>query len=99
MCLASRFTQLTMTVKTTAQTTAKDLPLRNDIHRLGDLLGETLKRFGGEKLFETEERVRSLCKQMRAAHDVRTERELKRVLHNLSLDEAIGVIRAFSVYF
>ncbi|HKX27561.1 MAG TPA: phosphoenolpyruvate carboxylase [Blastocatellia bacterium] len=88
-----------MTVKTTEPDIAKDLPLRHDIRRLGDLLGETLKRLGGEKLFETEERVRSLCKQLRATHETRTERELKKVLHNLSLDEAIGVIRAFSAYF
>ena len=40
---------------------AKDAPLSADIHRLGDLLGETLKRLGGEKLFRTEERVRALC--------------------------------------
>ena len=41
-------------------TAAKDAPLRNDIRRLGDLLGETLKRLGGKKLFETEEHVRSI---------------------------------------
>jgi phosphoenolpyruvate carboxylase len=82
-----------------AQTAAKDLPLRNDIHRLGDMLGETLKRFGGRKLFETEERVRALCKGLRTHHSPADERKLKRLLHGLNLDEAIGVIRAFSVYF
>jgi phosphoenolpyruvate carboxylase len=39
---------------------SKDAPLRADIRRLGDLLGETLKRFGGERLFEIEEGVRAL---------------------------------------
>jgi phosphoenolpyruvate carboxylase len=77
----------------------KDLPLRNDIRRLGDLLGETLKRLGGQKLFETEERVRALCKQLRASEAPEVERQLKKLLHGLSPDEAIGVIRAFSVYF
>src|SRR5215813_5130467 len=87
---------------------SKDAPLRADIRRLGDLLGETLKRLGGERLFEIEENVRALCKQLRGAQASRkttgeraaaTERELKRLLHRLSLDETIGVIRAFSVYF
>src|SRR5215510_3728286 len=87
---------------------SKDAPLRADIHRLGDLLGETLKRFGGERLFEIEEDVRALCKRLRGAQaPVKTtgeapagaERELKRLLRRLSLDETIGVIRAFSVYF
>jgi phosphoenolpyruvate carboxylase len=77
----------------------KDLPLRNDIHRLGDLLGETLKHWGGEKLFATEERVRALCKKLRASEDPQLERQLKKLLRGLSLDDAIGVIRAFSVYF
>jgi phosphoenolpyruvate carboxylase len=87
---------------------SKDAPLRADIHRLGDLLGETLKRFGGKRLFEIEEDVRALCKRLRGAQAsgkttgegaAATERELKRLLRGLSLDETIGVIRAFSVYF
>ncbi|MBO0860378.1 MAG: phosphoenolpyruvate carboxylase [Chloracidobacterium sp.] len=86
---------------------SKDAPLRVDIRRLGDLLGETLKRLGGERLFEIEETVRSLCKQLRGAQSSKKpggdaaaiERELKRLLRGLSLDETIGVIRAFSVYF
>src|SRR5215813_15192319 len=83
---------------------SKDAPLRADIRRLGDLLGETLRRLGGERLFETEENVRALCKRLRREHpDKETgkkatgaERELKRLLRGLSLDETIGVIRAFS---
>src|SRR5215510_11515801 len=87
---------------------SKDAPLRADIRRLGDLLGETLKRLGGERLFEIEENVRALCKQLRSAQSSRKtgvedaaaiEKELKRLLRGLSLDETIGVIRAFSVYF
>src|SRR6266542_3513002 len=82
---------------------SKDAPLRADIHRLGDLLGETLRRFGGERLFEIEEDVRALCKRLRGAQasgkTAGAERELKRLLRRLSLDETIGVIRAFSVYF
>lgn len=77
----------------------KDSPLRNDIRRLGDLLGATLQRLGGQRLFATEERVRALCKQLRAEGSAPSERRLKRLLQKLSLDEAIGVIRAFSVYF
>ncbi len=85
------------------ETTDKDLPLRNDIRQLGMLLGDTLKRFGGARLFETEEAVRALCKDLRAAHgsaqSAQLEKQLKWMLHGLSLSDAIGVIRAFSVYF
>lgn len=78
---------------------AKDLPLSEDIHRLGDLLGETLKRLGGERLFALEEEVRALCKELRTEHSPTVEKKLKKLLRSLSLEEAIGVIRAFSVYF
>lgn len=88
-----------MTDKQQRLVPAKDAPLRGDIHRLGDLLGEMLKRLSGQRLFRTEERVRALCKKLRTQHAPATERELKRLLGRLSLDEAIGVIRAFSVYF
>ncbi len=70
---------------------------------MGDLLGETLRRLGGERLFEIEEDVRALCKRLRSERGeekaAATEGELKRMLRRLSLDETIGVIRAFSVYF
>ncbi|MDX2042562.1 MAG: phosphoenolpyruvate carboxylase [Acidobacteriota bacterium] len=88
-----------MNKKTVTTKSEKNLPLGKDIRRLGDLLGETLKRLGGEKLFDLEEQVRALCKQLRAEHSPATERQLKRLLHGLSADEATGVIRAFSVYF
>lgn len=88
-----------MNNKPTLSTAAKDAPLSADIHRLGDLLGATLQRLGGKKLFETEERVRALCKRLRTEHSAADERELKRLLHGLSLADAIGVLRAFSVYF
>lgn len=78
---------------------AKDAPLRADIRRLGDLLGDTLKKLGGQRLFETEEHVRLLCKRLRAMPSLADERRLKRLLRSLDLDETIGVIRAFSVYF
>lgn len=88
---------MTRTLRTGDQ--QKDAPLRADIRRLGDLLGATLKRLGGEHLFATEEKVRSLCKGLRSRDPRSAEKRLKRLLKSLSLDEAIGVIRAFSVYF
>jgi phosphoenolpyruvate carboxylase len=85
--------------KATTTRDSEDASLRDDIHRLGDLLGETLRRLGGDKLFATEERVRVLCKAVRASDAPAIVRQLKALLRALSLDQAIGVIRAFSVYF
>jgi phosphoenolpyruvate carboxylase len=80
-------------------TRSSDAPLSDDIHLLGDLLGATLRRLGGERLFELEERVRSLCKGLRARRSSAAEHRLRRILRGLDLDETVGVIRAFSVYF
>ncbi|MEP7272722.1 MAG: phosphoenolpyruvate carboxylase, partial [Acidobacteriota bacterium] len=88
-----------MTKETRTNEPQKDAALRADIRRLGNLLGETLKRLGGEKLFATEENVRNLCKELRSADNRSAQIRLKRLLAGLSLEEAIGVIRAFSVYF
>ncbi len=77
----------------------KDLPLRADIRRLGHLLGATLRRHGGAKLFETEELVRALAKTRRAGRDPRREHRLRQTLAALDLKDMIGVIRAFAVYF
>ncbi len=41
-------------------------PLREDVRLLGELLGDTLRAHGGEELFDTVERVRSLSKASRA---------------------------------
>jgi phosphoenolpyruvate carboxylase len=40
-------------------------PLRDDVRLLGELLGDTLRAHGGEALFDTVERVRSLSKAAR----------------------------------
>ncbi len=77
----------------------KNEPLRRDIQTLGRLLGATLKRHGGRELFGIEEKVRALSKSLRAKPDPAREKELLSLLRGLDIDEANGVIRAFSVYF
>lgn len=77
----------------------KDAPLRGDIRLLGSLLGSTLKRHGGARLFEIEEQVRQASKALRRKPDPARERALARLLRGLDVDDTIGVIRAFAVYF
>lgn len=77
----------------------KNLPLRSDIRRLGNLLGDALTRHGGRELFEIEERVRELAKSLRSERNAKKEDELTSLLRELSLEDTIGVIRAFATYF
>ncbi len=81
----------------------KDLPLRADVRKLGEILGDCMKRHGGQELFEAEERIRALSKSLRRGpHRGRGRdptRELLTLLRSLDRTKAIGVIRAFAVYF
>jgi len=79
--------------------TSKDAPLRADIRRLGDLLGRTLTRHGGDRLYEVEERVRRLSKSLRASKSDAAARPLVDLLKSLRVEEAGDIIRAFAVYF
>ncbi|HEY3157736.1 MAG TPA: phosphoenolpyruvate carboxylase [Vicinamibacterales bacterium] len=70
-------------------------PLRDDVRLLGELLGETLRAHGGEGLFDTVERVRSLSKAARAGGDAQFN-ELASLLAGLPVDAATPLARAFA---
>ena len=70
-------------------------PLRDDVRLLGELLGETLRAHGGEGLFDTVERVRSLSKAARAGGDAQFN-ELASLLATLPVDAATPLARAFA---
>ncbi len=74
-------------------------PLRDDINLLGNLLGEMLVHQEGQKLFETEERIRKLAIRVRRRPNARDERALQNLLAKLPIASAEKVVRAFSVYF
>jgi len=44
-------------------------PLRDDVRLLGELLGDTVKRFAGEDVFDVVERVRALAKSSRSGNE------------------------------
>jgi phosphoenolpyruvate carboxylase len=70
-------------------------PLRDDIHLLGDLLGQTLRAQESVQLFDVVERVRALAKSGRAGNE-NDFAELARVLTSLRPEEALFVARAFA---
>ena len=66
-------------------------PLRADIRRLGDLLGESLVRQEGPELLELVERVRALTREDGEAAAA--------LLGRTDLPTAMKLVRAFSTYF
>ncbi|MBX9953041.1 MAG: phosphoenolpyruvate carboxylase [Candidatus Obscuribacterales bacterium] len=82
------------------KTDDRDRPLREDVRLLGSLLGDTIRRFEGDALFDVVERFRLLSKSI---HNNPNDGELKTQLADLveSLDAQTAgkVIKAFLTYF
>ncbi|HVO10794.1 MAG TPA: phosphoenolpyruvate carboxylase [Vicinamibacteria bacterium] len=72
--------------------------LSEQIHVLGDLLGQTIVEQEGRPLFDLVEEVRGLAKAHRLGDEAAGERLLSRV-ESLPLPEARGLVKAFSSYF
>ncbi|HEX2123554.1 MAG TPA: phosphoenolpyruvate carboxylase, partial [Thermoanaerobaculia bacterium] len=70
-----------------------DQRLRDDVHLLGDLLGQTLRAQEGTELFEMVERVRALAKSGRAGNADDFDR-LAELLAARPTAEALPVARA-----
>ncbi len=74
---------------------SSDKPLRDDIHLLGDLHGETLKAQGGQQLYDLVERVRALAKSGRAGNAADFD-ALSQLLAAAPAGEALPIARAFA---
>jgi len=68
-----------------------DAALREDIRRLGAMLGQSLAHHGGTQLLDLVERVRAAVRDDPAA--------ASRIIDDLDLHEATLMARAFSIYF
>lgn len=73
--------------------------LSSDIHLLGGLLGDAIRRLAGEGAFALVEEIRGSAKALRADSSVEEARRLRDRLGELGLGELRTLIRAFSIYF
>ncbi len=81
-----------------APTEDKDLPLREDIRLLGRLLGDTLRAQEGDAAFDIVEGIRQSAIRFRRDQDADARRELEAALDDLSSEQSIQVVRAFSYF-
>jgi phosphoenolpyruvate carboxylase len=77
---------------------ARNKPLMEDIRLLGRILGDVIREQEGKEAFELIERVRQLSVAYRLKKDASAGRVLDRLLKNLSSDQTVSVIRAFSYF-
>src|SRR5690606_27105192 len=76
----------------------KDKALREDVHMLGELVGELVQEQGGEALFDLVEAARRASISHREGNDAAFT-ELRTLLAALAPSTARDFIRAFSTYF
>ena len=76
----------------------KDAPLKEDIRLLGRLLGDVLRDQEGEAVFDIVETIRQRAVRFRREDDQEAGRELTDLLHALTRDQTISVVRAFSYF-
>ncbi len=76
----------------------KNRPLMEDIRLLGRILGDVIREQEGQEAFDLIERVRQLSVGYRLKQDATAGKALDRLLKNLSGDQTVSVIRAFSYF-
>ena len=85
-------------VTAAADAAEKNRPLVDDIRLLGRILGDVIREQEGKEAFELIERVRKLSVAYRLKSDAQAGRALDRLLKNLTSDQTVSVIRAFSYF-
>ncbi|MES3026008.1 MAG: phosphoenolpyruvate carboxylase [Pseudomonadota bacterium] len=79
-------------------TTDKDAPLKEDIRLLGRLLGDVLREQEGEEVFAVVETIRQTAVRFRREADEQAGADLTTLLHKLTREQTITVVRAFSYF-
>ncbi len=87
---------------------ANDVKLKEETRLLGTLLGNAIRSVSGEAVFAKTEHIRQLAVAFHRSTDdegkslsplqQRSQVELERELENLSIDDTLSVIRAFSYF-
>ena len=73
--------------------------LSEDIHLLGDILGQVIRRQAGVEVFELEEGIRALAKARRMDASPEIDARLEQIVNGLSVEKAELLSRAFANYF
>jgi phosphoenolpyruvate carboxylase len=76
----------------------KDEPLKEDIRLLGRLLGDVLRDQEGDAVFDVVETIRQTSVRFRRDADPKAGEELTALLHKLTRNQTISVVRAFSYF-
>ncbi len=77
---------------------ARDLPLKNDVHLLGTLLGETLKEVEGEKFFQLVEKIRKTAIHQRKGEGIADFKKISKILKDVDNQTLTKLVSSFSAF-
>lgn len=77
----------------------KEKPLRIDVRFLGNILGKVIIHQEGNNIFDIEEKIRALTKEMRHSYVKSQKEDLVSTIKSLSDKDIYKVARAFTTYF
>ncbi len=89
----------------------RDAPLRRDVRSLGLLLGAVIRDQAGERIYGTEEQLRSLAIRHRELSDnlcleggdgqadLELQEQSRRIIRDLDLEDAYLIVKAFATFF
>jgi len=77
----------------------KEKPLRVDVRFLGNILGKVIIYQEGKEIFDVEEKIRALTKEMRKRYVKTQKDDLVSTIKTLSDKDIYKVARAFTTYF
>ena len=80
------------------QAGAEDSALRNDVRRLGQILGDTVREQEGEPVFALVERIRQTSVRFHRTEDEAARRELNTILTGMPTSDTVRIVRAFSYF-
>ncbi len=75
-----------------------DDPMFDDIRLLGRLLGNVIRDKEGQAVYDLVERIRQLSVAYRLKRDATAGKALDRLLKNLTVEQTVSVVRAFSYF-
>ncbi|MBI3308081.1 MAG: phosphoenolpyruvate carboxylase [Candidatus Melainabacteria bacterium] len=75
------------------------MPLSENIHLLGDILGEVIQEQCSPIVFDTVEKLRALAKEMRIDENHERANQMMEIVQGLDTDTALSVVKAFTTYF
>ncbi len=77
---------------------SKDAPLQEDIRLLGRMLGDCVRDKEGNEIFDLVENIRRTSTRLHRSDDKPSHDELQDLLEQLTPEQAVEVIRAFSYF-